>query len=140
VDGVIGDRLPRKRVLIGSDLLRLGAQSLTAWLLVTGSARIWELIVLAFMYGGGEAMFRPASTGFAPETVSRARLQQANALLATTTSTWTVVGPIAAGVMGNDRAWLGDRRRCADVSHQRRIRRPYPIRSSSRSTGHDVLP
>jgi MFS family permease len=99
VGGVIGDRLPRKRILIASDLVRLGAQSLTAWLLITASAQVWELIVLAFVYGGGEAFFRPTSTGFVPETVSRARLQQANALLAMTTSTWMVVGPVVAGVM-----------------------------------------
>lgn len=99
VGGVIGDRLPRKRILIASDLVRLGAQSLTAWLLITASAHVWELIVLAFVYGGGEAFFRPTATGFVPETVSRARLQQANALLAMTTSTWMVVGPVVAGVM-----------------------------------------
>jgi MFS family permease len=34
-----------------------------------------------------------------PETISRARLQQANALLAATTSACTVLGPVVAGVM-----------------------------------------
>lgn len=99
VGGVIGDRLSRKGVLIASDLVRFGAQSITAWLLITAHARVWELVALAFVYGMGEAFFRPTSTGFVPETVSQARLQQANALLAMTTSTWTVVGPVVAGVM-----------------------------------------
>jgi hypothetical protein len=34
-----------------------------------------------------------------PETISQARLQQANALLAATTSACTVLGPVVAGVM-----------------------------------------
>jgi MFS family permease len=85
--------------LIASDLVRFGAQSITAWLLITAQAMVWELVALAFVYGMGEAFFRPTSTGFVPETVSQARLQQANALLAMTTSTWTVVGPVIAGVM-----------------------------------------
>jgi hypothetical protein len=51
------------------------------------------------VYGAGEAFFRPTSTGFVPETISQARLQQANALLAATTSACTVLGPVVAGVM-----------------------------------------
>ena len=99
VAGVVADRLPRKRILIASDLLRLGVQSLTAGLLVTGTATISELVGLAFAYGFGEALFRPTVTGFVPQTVSPGRLQQANALLATTTSAWEVLGPVVAGAL-----------------------------------------
>lgn len=99
IAGVIADRLPRKGILIGADLLRLTAQSITASILVTGAATVWELVLLAFVYGAGEAFFRPTSTGFVPETISPVRLQQANALLAATTSACTVVGPVVAGVV-----------------------------------------
>ena len=47
----------------------------------------------------GDAFFRPTSTGFVPETVSRARLQQANALLVLTNSSFSILGPVAAGVL-----------------------------------------
>jgi MFS family permease len=99
IAGVIADRLPRKAILVGSDLVRLAAQSITATILVTNTATVWELVLLAFVYGAGEAFFRPTSTGFVPETISPARLQQANALLAATTSACTVLGPVVAGVM-----------------------------------------
>jgi MFS family permease len=99
IAGVIADRLPRKGILVGSDLVRLAAQSITASILVTSTATVWELVLLAFVYGAGEAFFRPTSTGFVPETISRAGLQQANALLAATTSACTVLGPVVAGVM-----------------------------------------
>jgi MFS family permease len=94
IAGVIAERLPRKGILVGSDLVRLAAQSITASILVTSTATVWELVLLAFVYGAGEAFFRPTSTGFVPETISRARLQQANALLAATTSACTVLGPV----------------------------------------------
>ena len=97
--GVIADRTPRKAVMIASDLIRLVAQAGTATLLLTRSAHLWELMVLAALYGFGEALFRPTSTGFIPEVVPAARLQQAMALLATATSVSTVVGPAIAGVL-----------------------------------------
>lgn len=97
--GVIADRTPRKAVMIASDLIRLVAQASTATLLLTRSAHLWELMVLAALYGFGEALFRPTSTGFIPEVVPAARLQQAMALLATATSVSTVVGPAIAGAL-----------------------------------------
>src|SRR5207248_8114665 len=99
VAGVIADRLARKYVLIASDLVRLMAQGAMAGLLIGGAARLWHLIGLVFVYGIGDAFFRPTSTGFVPETVSRPRLQQANALLSLTNSTFAVLGPVVAGVL-----------------------------------------
>jgi MFS family permease len=99
VAGVFADRLPRQQVMIGADLLRLGAQGLTAALLIGGEARIWQLIVLAFVYGGGQAFFLPASTGVVPQTVSPGRLQEANALISLTSSGFSILGPVVAGVL-----------------------------------------
>jgi Transmembrane secretion effector len=66
IAGVIADRLPGTGILVGSDLVRLAAQSTTASILVTSTATVWELVLLAFVYGAGEAFFRPTSTGFVP--------------------------------------------------------------------------
>jgi MFS family permease len=99
VAGVVADRLPRKRVLIASDLVRLTAQATMAALLIFGRAQLWQLIALVSVYGLGDAFFRPTSTGFVPETVSRNRLQQANALLALTSSSFAILGPVVAGVL-----------------------------------------
>src|SRR6266545_4797446 len=48
---------------------------------LTGAARLWQLVLLAAVYGAGQAFFQPASTGLVPATVPPERLQQANALL-----------------------------------------------------------
>jgi len=99
IAGVVADRLPRRTILISSDLLRCAAQGATAALILTKQARLWELIVLAFAYGLGDAFFRPTSTGIIPQTVSRERLQQAMAMISLTQANFLVLGPVAAGAL-----------------------------------------
>ena len=95
--GVWSDRLPRRFVLIATDLLRFLTQGATALLLLAGSAAIWQLVVLQVLAGGGQAFFRPASTGLIPTVVSKPRLQQANALLGVSEQATNVLGPVIAG-------------------------------------------
>ena len=68
-------------------------------LLLTGTAEVWMLAVLAFVYGTAAALFMPALIGLIPQTVRPARLQEANALLALTRSIASVAGPAVAGVL-----------------------------------------
>jgi MFS family permease len=75
------------------------SQSITAALLLTGTAEVWMLAILAFVYGTAAAVFMPALMGLIPQTVSPIRLQEANGLLALTRSTASVAGPALAGVL-----------------------------------------
>src|SRR2546423_6046150 len=84
---------------MSSDLLRFSTQGATAVLILTKQARLWELLILAFAYGLGDAFFRPTSTGIIPQTVSRDRFQQAMATIALTQSSFLVLGPVAAGAL-----------------------------------------
>ena len=97
--GVWSDRLPRRAVLIGTDLVRCASQGLTAVLLLAGWATVWHLVVLQAVAGAGQAFFRPASTGLVPDTVTRPHLQQANALLGISEHATTIIGPAIAGVI-----------------------------------------
>ncbi|HEX6700737.1 MAG TPA: MFS transporter [Gaiellaceae bacterium] len=97
--GVWADRLPREALMIGSSLVRLVTQAALGLLLVTGTARIWELVALQVVHGAATAFFRPASTGIVPQTVSPARLQQANALMWGAVGTAGFAGPAVAGVL-----------------------------------------
>jgi MFS family permease len=106
--GVVADRLPRQSVMLGADLVRTGSQALVAALLVTGQARLWQLVVLFALFGAGDAFFSPASTGLVPETVRAERLQQANALMSLSRSVAFVGGPTIAGllVVGIGAGWV----------------------------------
>jgi MFS family permease len=97
--GVLSDRVGRRRVMLASDVVRVFSQTATALLLLTGSAEVWMLAVLAFVYGTAAAVFMPALMGLIPQTVSAARLQEANGLLALTRSIASVAGPALAGVL-----------------------------------------
>jgi MFS family permease len=99
VGGVVADRLPRQSVMLGADLLRTVSQGLAAALLITGHARLWELVVLIALFGAGDAFFAPASTGLVPETVRAERLQQANALMSLSRSVALVAGPTISGLL-----------------------------------------
>jgi predicted MFS family arabinose efflux permease len=99
VAGVWADRLPRQRVMLASDVGRGVATALMAVLLLTDRAEIWHLVVLAAVYGAAEAFFGPASQGLVPQTVSPARLQQANGLMSLSRNVTAIAGPAAAGVV-----------------------------------------
>lgn len=99
VGGIWADRLPRHLVMLVADGVRATTQGLAAVLLLNGRAEVWHLMVLMAMYGAAQAFFDPASTGLVPQTVSRARLQQANGLLQLSRSISSVVGPAVGGVL-----------------------------------------
>jgi MFS family permease len=99
VAGVWADRLPRQRVMLGSDIGRGLAMAAMALLLLTGRAEIWHLVLLAGAYGAAEAFFGPASQGLVPQTVRPSRLQQANGLMSLSRNATTIAGPAAAGVV-----------------------------------------
>jgi MFS family permease len=96
--GVWADRLPRRLVMIGADLVRAGAQATAAVVLISGAAEVWHLAVTSAVAGAASAFFGPAAGGLVPETVSAARLQDANALIGISRKGVEVLGPLTAGV------------------------------------------
>lgn len=97
--GVLADRVGRRKVMVASDILRTMSQTVVAVLLLTGTAEVWMIAVLGFVYGTAAAVFMPALVGLIPQTVGAARLQEANALVALTRSIASVAGPALAGVI-----------------------------------------
>jgi MFS family permease len=80
--GVLGDRIPRRVVMVGSDLASTVVRAAMGALLVSGHAHVWELIALQACGGAAVAFYSPASYGLVREVVPDEQLQQANGLLA----------------------------------------------------------
>jgi MFS family permease len=99
VGGVWADRLPRRLIMVGSDVVRAVAQAGLAIALLSGAAGLPVFVVVALVSGAASAFFQPAVIGLIPQTISPARLQQGNALLNLSQSTAHMVGPIASGVL-----------------------------------------
>lgn len=69
IGGVLADRLPRRRMLLTSDLAQAAVQFGMAALLLSGSAELWMLLTASVAYGAASAVYRPALTGIVPEVV-----------------------------------------------------------------------
>jgi aminoglycoside phosphotransferase (APT) family kinase protein/MFS family permease len=100
VGGAIADRVPRRRLLLLSDAIRGLAVSTMALLSAAGIIEVWHLIVLAALFGAGDAFFAPAYTAILPDLVTPGVLTQANSLDSFThTFTRWLVGPALGGVV-----------------------------------------
>ncbi|UVT14975.1 MAG: MFS transporter [Nitrospira sp.] len=98
VIGVVVDRLPKKAILIGSDLARALLIGLIPCWVSVESFTIQSLYVLTFLYGIATAMFVPTLSSSVPFMVKKAQLTAANALLQGTTSLGIVIGPVISGL------------------------------------------
>jgi predicted MFS family arabinose efflux permease len=97
--GVWGDRLDRRRVVVTCDLLAAAVNLVIFVLLVTGRMSVLGFAVSAAAFGASSAFFGPASTGLVAASVSRPRLQQANALIGMSVAVADIVGPALAGIL-----------------------------------------
>lgn len=91
--GVFADRISRRTILIGTDLVKGAAQIATAVLLFSGEAHVWNIALVQTAFGVAQAFSRPIGLGLVKETVSDAHLQQANALTQLSRSTLSIASP-----------------------------------------------
>ena len=92
--GPLVDRLSRKRLMIGSDLLRV---AVFAALPFASSAT--AIVALALVAGLGDAFFRPAVLAGVPNMVAEEDLADANFLLTAAQWLTTAAGPLIGGAL-----------------------------------------
>ncbi len=97
--GVLSDRIPRNLVLVGASLVQGAAQAATAACVLGDIGGVAAIVALQAVYGLGLGLVLPAEVGLVPQTVSRARLQQANALQGLSRNMIGVLGPAIGGAV-----------------------------------------
>ena len=97
--GAWADRLPRKSLMVTSDLVRLCTQGAFALILTQHSPALWAMVLLQAGNGAASAFFRPASTGLVQEAVPAAERQSANGLLSATSNISAIAGPVIAAIL-----------------------------------------
>jgi MFS family permease len=98
--GVVTDRFDRRLVMIAADIVRGLAIGGMGILSATGAIRIWHLVVLAAVYGIGQAFFNPAFGAIVPELVPDDLLVEANSLNASARPlAERLMGPAIGGVI-----------------------------------------
>jgi MFS family permease len=96
IGGVWADRLPRKQLIVATDLIRFVLHATLAALIFAGSAEVWHVVVIEVLFGTAEAFFRPAATALIPQTVPEEEIQEANALVGMSNNLAEFLGPALA--------------------------------------------
>ncbi|HEY7603890.1 MAG TPA: MFS transporter [Gaiellaceae bacterium] len=103
--GPLVDRLSRRRLMVGADLVRL-----TAFVLLTFTVTPGQIVALALLAGVATGFARPAAYAGLPNLVSADELPRANALLRLaeqlTITVGTLIGGIVVAAAGPDPAYV----------------------------------
>jgi len=98
--GVIADRFPRRVALLASDAAQGTAVTAIAVLAVTHRISLLSLVLMALVFGLGDALFFPAAMAITPELVPGDQLVGASALNGTSTQLARIlIGPALGGVV-----------------------------------------
>ncbi|MFG1857591.1 MFS transporter [Actinomadura geliboluensis] len=97
--GVTADRFPRIPIMVICQITSGIAQALSAAVILTRTANVPILTVLALLAGASGAFFTPASQAVLPALVSKQHLHTANALRQITNNTVMIIGPSVAGAV-----------------------------------------
>jgi len=97
--GALSDRLSPRTVMLVSNALRAVVVGIVAALVLTGNARLWELYVLAAIFGVVDAFFHPALNTIVPMLVGGRLLAPANALVQIMQQLSGLIAPAIAGIV-----------------------------------------
>lgn len=93
------DRLPRRRVLIASDLVRLAAVGVLPLAAAAGHLGIALLFASSLVTGAATCFFSAAYQAYLPAVAPAADIARGNALMEISSSAAQVAGPSLAGVL-----------------------------------------
>ncbi|MGH9368461.1 MAG: MFS transporter [Thermoanaerobaculia bacterium] len=96
--GVLADRLDRRRILLGSQLVQMSSALLLVALILTGALSVWIILTLSFVVGLAQSFGGPAYQALVPTLVDREDLPNAVALNSIQFNLARVIGPVLAGV------------------------------------------
>jgi MFS family permease len=97
--GVFADRLPKRRLLVMTQIAQMLLAFLLGVLVSTHVVQIWHVYLLATMLGVATAFDAPVRQSFVMEMVGRRDLMNAVALNSTTYNGARIVGPAIAGIL-----------------------------------------
>lgn len=96
--GVAADRMDRRKLLVGSQLMQMAAALALAVLIWTDQIAIWHILVAAVFTGTGQAFGGPAYQAIIPSLVDKGNLPNAIALMSIQFNLAQVVGRAIGGV------------------------------------------
>jgi len=96
--GVAADRMDRRKLLIGSQLVQMASALTLAFLIWTDQIAIWHILAAAFVTGTGQAFGGPAYQALIPSLVDKKDIPNAIALMSTQFHTARAIGGPIGGI------------------------------------------
>jgi MFS family permease len=97
--GALSDRFSPRSLMLASNALRGVVVGIVAALVLSGNAQLWQLYVLAGVFGVVDAFFHPALNTIVPMLVAERLLPPANALVQIMQQLSGLIGPAIAGLV-----------------------------------------
>jgi hypothetical protein len=95
--GVLADRLDRRRLMVGADLVRIPIALMP--LLARDPDTIWIALLGVFLLSAAGAGFEPASSAALPNLVDKEELSRANVLIGSAWGTMLAIGAALGGIV-----------------------------------------
>lgn len=99
IAGAIVDRLPRRTVLLVSDISRAVLVLLIAYLGREGFLEVWHLVVLSAFFGAVAAFFLPARSSIQPQLLPKEALLAGNSLMTVAFQSSLITGPLLGAIL-----------------------------------------
>ena len=96
--GVIADRMDRRHLLIGSQLVQMTSAIALAILISTGRIQVWHILLSSFAVGTAQSFGGPAYSALVPSLVEKEDLPNAIALNSIQFNLARVIGPVLGGL------------------------------------------
>jgi len=98
VGGVVADRMDRRHLLIGSQLVQMASAITLAVLIATGKVQVWHILLSSFIVGTAQSFGGPAYSALVPSLVEKEDLPNAIALNSIQFNLARVIGPVLGGL------------------------------------------
>ena len=98
IGGVVADRIERRKVLLVSQCVQMGAAFLLTILIGFHLVRVWQILCLSFLTGFAQAFGGPAYQALIPTLVSKEDMPNAIALQSIQFNVARVIGPALGGI------------------------------------------
>lgn len=96
--GVLADRVDRRFILIGSQVVQMISAALLAILIWTEHVQIWHILALSFVVGTAQSFGGPAYSALVPSLVEKEDVPNAIALNSIQFNLARVIGPVIGGL------------------------------------------
>ena len=96
--GVVADRMDRRHLLIGSQLVQMTSAFTLVVLIASGKIQVWHILVSSFVVGTAQAFGGPAYSALVPSLVEKEDLPNAIALNSIQFNLARVIGPVLGGL------------------------------------------